>query len=93
VICNYRTPRIIKIVKLKWLCCTEHVNRKGWKGYVYRILVEKSLGKCRMRWEDDKRKDLNEMYYEVGKSLHLAQNRVQFKALMSTIFDYRVLLL
>jgi hypothetical protein len=45
-----------------------------------------------MRWEDDKRKDLKEVGCEDGKPLKLGQNRVQWRALIATIFDYRVLL-
>jgi hypothetical protein len=55
--------------------------------------MEGTLGKSRMKWGDDKRKDLKEIAFEDGKALELAQNRVQLKALMPAIFSYSVLLL
>jgi cell wall assembly regulator SMI1 len=55
----------------------------------YKILVGKPegkrpLGRPRRRWKDNVRMDLREMRSESVDWMHLAQNRYQWRALVST---------
>jgi hypothetical protein len=91
----YSTPRIIRIIKsrrVRWVC---HVERKGEKRNVYRLLVGKPegkrpLGRPRRRWVDNIRMDLG----EVGSShvywIGLAQDRNRWRAVVNSVLNLRV---
>jgi hypothetical protein len=56
----------------------------------YRILVVKSDGKRRDKWEDIIRMDLRETECEVGYWMHLAQGRDQWRPLVNILMNLRV---
>jgi len=63
---------------------------------VYKILVLESEGKRplrrpRRRWEDNIRMDLKEIGWEGVYWIHLAQDRDQWRALVNTVMNFRVL--
>jgi hypothetical protein len=62
---------------------------------VHRVLVGKPggkrpLGRPRRRWEDNIRMDLQEVGGVRGDWMELAQNRDRWRALLSTVRDFRV---
>jgi hypothetical protein len=75
----YSSPKIIRVNKLKRIRWERHVACMGDRTGAYRVLVERPEGKrllvrSRRRWEDNIKKDLQEV--EWGMDLvDLAQNR------------------
>jgi hypothetical protein len=75
-----------------------------WAGHVasmeeiriaFRILVWKPKGKRplgirRHRWEDNIKIDLRDIGWEVVGLIHLAQDRDQWRAVVNTVMDLRV---
>jgi hypothetical protein len=62
---------------------------------VYRVLVrrpegKRPLGRPRRRWEDDIKIDLREMGIDEANWIRLAQNRVQWRAFVSTVMNLLV---
>ena len=62
---------------------------------VHRVLVRKPegkrpLGRPRRRWEDNIKRDLQEVGGGVGDWLELAQDRDRWRALVSTVINFRV---
>jgi hypothetical protein len=62
---------------------------------VYRVLVgrpeEKRLrGRPRRRWEDNIKMDLREIGIDGANWIRLAQDRVQWRAFVSTVMNLRV---
>jgi len=62
---------------------------------VYRILVGKSegkrpLGRPRHRWEDNIKLDLREKGIDGANWIQLAQDRVQWRAFVNTVVNFRV---
>jgi len=62
---------------------------------VYRVLVGKperkrSLGRPRIRWEDNIKMELHEVGGGCGDWIELAQDRDSWRALVSTVMDLRV---
>jgi hypothetical protein len=63
----------------------------------YRILVEKPegkrpLGRTRHRWVDNIKMDLREIEWDGMDRIHVAQDRDQWRALVNTVLNLRVLL-
>jgi hypothetical protein len=84
--------RVIKSRRMRWAEC---VARMGEGRGVYRILVGRLEGKRplerrRRRWEDNIRMDLMEMGIDGANWIQLAQDRVQWRACVSTIMNLRV---
>jgi hypothetical protein len=78
--------------KMRW---AGNIARMGEKRNAYRILVGKpeekrSLGRPRRRWENNIRMDLREMGWGGMDGIDLAQDRDQWKALVSTVMNLRV---
>jgi hypothetical protein len=72
-----------------------HVARVGEGRGVYRVLVGKPEGKrplerTRRRWEDNFRMDLREIGIDEANWIRLAQDRVQWRALVNTVMNLRV---
>ena len=72
-----------------------HVARMREDRGVQRVLVEKpeekrSLGRPRRRWEDNIKMDLKEVGWGRGDWMELAQDRDSWRALVSTVRDFRV---
>ena len=69
--------------------------RLGEERGVHRMLVGKperkrSLGRHRRRWEDNIKMDLKEVGWRRGDWMELAQVRDRWRALVSTIMNFRV---
>jgi hypothetical protein len=83
---------MIKSRKMRW---DEHVARMGEGRGVYRILVGRSedrrpLGRPRSRWENNIKMDLREIGIDGANWIHLAQDRVQWRAFVNTVMNLRV---
>ena len=62
---------------------------------VHKVLVAKPegkrpLGRPRRRWEDNIKMDLQEVGRGCGDRMELAQNRERWRALVSTVMNFRV---
>jgi hypothetical protein len=62
---------------------------------VYRVLVgrpegKRPLGRPRCRWEDNIKIDLREIGIDGANWIRLAQDRVQWRAFVSTVMKLRV---
>jgi hypothetical protein len=62
---------------------------------VYRVLVgrpedTRPLGRPRRRWEDNIKMDLREIGIDGAKWIRLAQERVRWRAFVSTVMNLRV---
>jgi hypothetical protein len=62
---------------------------------VYRFLIgrpkgKRPLGSPRRRWEDNIKMDFREMGIDGANWIHLAQDRVQWRALVNTVMNLRV---
>jgi hypothetical protein len=62
---------------------------------VYRVLVgrpegKRPLGRPRRRWKDNIKIDLREMGKDGVNWIHLAQDKVQWRAFVSTVMNLRV---
>ena len=62
---------------------------------VHKVLVGKPdgkrpLGRPRRRWEDDIKMDLQEVERVCGDWMELAQDRDRWRALVSTVMNFRV---
>jgi hypothetical protein len=69
------------------------VARMGEGRGVHRVLVGKPEGKRplgRRRWEDDIKMDLQELGVGCGDWMELAQDRDRWRALLSTVMNFRV---
>ena len=67
---------------------------EGGKG-VHKVLVRKPdrkrpLGRLRRRWEDNIKTDLREVGRGCGDWMELAQDRDRWRALVSTVMNFRV---
>jgi hypothetical protein len=72
-----------------------HVARMGEKRGVHKVLVGKPegkrpMGRPRRRWEDNVKVDLQEVGRGCGDWMELAQNRDSWRALVSTVKNFRV---
>ena len=84
--------RVIKSRRMRWV---GHVGHMGEKRGVCRVLVEKHEGKrplerCKRRWEDNIKMDLQEVGRGCGDWLWLAQDRDRWRALVSTVMNFGV---
>jgi hypothetical protein len=62
---------------------------------VYRVLVgrtedKRARGRPRRRWEDNIKLGLMEVRIDGANWTQLAQNRVQWRAFLNTVFNFRV---
>ena len=72
-----------------------HVAYKGEGRCVHKVLVGKPegkrpLGRPRNRWEDNIKMDLQEVGGGCGDWMELAQDRERWRALVSTLMNFRV---
>ena len=69
--------------------------RMGERRGVYRVLVRKPegkrpMGRPRHRWEDNIKMDLRELGGSFGDWMELAQDRERWRALVSTVMNFRI---
>ena len=91
----YSLPNIVRVVKLRRMRWAGHVVRMGEGRDVHRVLVGKPggkrrLGRPRHRWEDNIKMDLQEVGGGCGDWMELAQDRDRWRALVSTVINFRV---
>ena len=91
----YSLPNIVRVVKSRRMRWTGHVARMGEGRVVHRVLVGKpegkrQLGRLRRRWEDNIKMDLQEVGGSCGDWMELAQDRDRWRALVSTVRNFRV---
>jgi hypothetical protein len=84
----YSSTRIIRMIQLRKVRWAEHVARMGKKRNEYRILVGKPQGKRplerpRRRWVDNIKMDLRERKWD-----GVAQDRLQWSALVNTVMNF-----
>jgi hypothetical protein len=80
------------VILLRW---AGHVARMGEVRGAYNILVgrpegKRPLGRHRCRWEDNIKIDLRETRFGDVDWIHLAQDRVRWRALVNTVMNLRV---
>jgi hypothetical protein len=91
----YSSPNIVRMIKSRRMRWAGHVARMGEGRYVYRVLVgmpegKRPLGRPRRRWEGKIKMDLREIGIDGANWIQLAQNRVQWRAFVNTIMNFRV---
>ena len=84
--------RVVKSRRMRW---EGHVARTGEGRGERTVLVGKPegkrpLGRPRRRWEDNIKMDLQEVAGGCGDWVELAQDRDRWRALLSTVMNYRV---
>ena len=90
--CSLNNVRVIKSRRIRW---AGHVARMEEGRGVQRVLVGKPegkrpLGRPRRRWEDNIKMDLQEVGRGCGDWMGLAQDRDRWRALVSTVMNFRV---
>jgi hypothetical protein len=91
----YSLPNIARVIKSRRMRWARHVARMGEERGVYRVLVRRSEGKIprgrpRFRWEDNIKMDLREIGIDGANWIHLAQDRVQWRAFVNTVMNLRI---
>jgi len=91
----YYLPNIVQVVKSRRKRWAGHVVRMGERRVVHRVLVGKPegkrpLGRPRRKWEDSIKMDLQEVGGVCGDWMELAQDRDRWRALVSTVMNFRV---
>ena len=91
----YCSPNIVRVIKSRRMRGAGHVARMGEERGVYRVLVGKPegkrpLGRPRLRWVDNIRKDLQEVGCGYMDWIGLAQDRDRWRMLVSAVMNLRV---
>jgi hypothetical protein len=91
----YSLPNIVRVVKSRRMRWAGHVARMGEERGVHRVLVGKHEGKRpkgipKRRWEDNVKMDVQEVGGSRGDWMELAQDRDRWRALVSTVKNFRV---
>ena len=89
------SPNIVRVIKSRRLRWAGHVARMEEGKGVHKVLVGKlegkrPLGRPRRRWEDNTKKDLQEVGRVCGDLMELAEDRDRWRALVSTVMNFRV---
>jgi len=90
--CSSNIVRVIKSRRMRW---AGHVARMREGRGAYRVLVGKPrgkrpLGRNRLRWEDNIKKDLEEGGCGGVDRIELAQDRDRWRALVNAVMNLRV---
>jgi hypothetical protein len=85
----YSSPNIVRVIKSRGMRWAEHVARMGEGRGVYKVLVgrpegKRPLGRPRCRGEDNIKLELRETGIDGANWIHLAQDRVQWRACVNT---------
>jgi hypothetical protein len=91
----YSLPNIVRVVKSRRMRWAGHVARMGEGSGVHRVLVGKPegrrpLGRPIHRWEDNIKRDLQEVGGGCGDWMERAQDRDRWRTLVSTVMNFRV---
>ena len=91
----YCSPNIVRLIKSRRMRWAGHVARIGEGRGVHKVLVGKPegkrpLGRPRRRWEDNIKMDLQVVGKGCGDWMELAQGRDRWRALVSTVMNFRV---
>jgi hypothetical protein len=83
---------VVKSRRMRW---TGQVARMGEERGVHRVLVgkpegKKTLGRPRRRWEDNSKRDLQEVGGGGGDRMEFTQDRDRWRALLSMVKNLRV---
>jgi hypothetical protein len=87
---------VIRVIKLRRMRrAAKHETRMRLKINAYKTLVGKReenrpLGRRICRWDDNIRMDRREVGWEYVDRIHLAQNRIQRRAVMNTVTNIQV---
>jgi len=92
----YCSPNIVRVIKSRRMRWAGHVACMGEERWVYRVLVgepegKRPLGRPRRRWVDNIRMDLQEVEYGYMDWIGLAQDRDNWRKLVSAVMNLRVL--
>jgi hypothetical protein len=79
----YSSPNIVRVIKSRRLKWVGHVARMGEGG----PKCKRPLGRPRCRWEDNIKLDLREIGIDGVNWIRLAQDRVQWWALMNMVMN------
>ena len=91
----YSSPNIVLVVKSRRMRWAGHVARMEEARGVHKVLVGKPegkrpLGRPRRTWEDNIKMDLEEVGSGCGDWMELAKDRDRWRALVSTVMNFRV---
>jgi hypothetical protein len=91
----YSSPNILRVIESRRMRWAGHVARMGKGRGVYRVLVgrpecKRPLGRPRRRWEDKIMTDLMDIGIDEANWIRLDQDRVQWRAFVSTVMNLLV---
>ena len=91
----YSSPNIVRVIKSRRMRWAGHVARMEEGRGVQKVLVgkpggKKPLGRPRRRWKDNIKMDLQEVGRGCGDLMELAKDRNRWRALVSTVMNFRV---
>jgi hypothetical protein len=89
------SPNIVRVIRSRNMRWAGHVARMGEGRGVCRVLGGKPegkrpLGRSRRRWEDNIKLDLRDIVIDEANWIELAQDRVQWRAFVSTVMNLLV---
>jgi hypothetical protein len=87
---KYSSPNTVRVTKSKRMTWAGHVARMGEGRGVYRVLVGRPLGRPRGRWKHNIKMDLRIIGIDGANWIQVAQDRVQWRAFVSTVMNLRV---
>jgi hypothetical protein len=91
----YSSTNIVRMIKSRRIRWAGHVARMGEGRGVYRVLVGRPEGKRppgrpKSRWEDNIKMDVREIGIDGTNGFRLVQDRVRWRAFVSTVMNLRV---
>ena len=91
----YSSPNILRVIKWRRMRWTGHVSRMEEGRCLHKDLVgnpegKRQLGRPRRRWEDNIKMGLQELGRCCGDWMGLAEDRDRWRALVSTVMNFRV---
>jgi hypothetical protein len=91
----YLSPNIIRVIKSRRMSCAGHAARMGKRRGVYRDLVEKpegkrSLGRPRLRWQDNIKVDFQEVGWRDMDWIYLAQDKYMWRDVVNAVMNLRI---
>jgi hypothetical protein len=92
----YSAPNIFSVIKSRRMRWAGNETRTGEMGNAYKIFIGKptwkrQIGRPRRRWEDNIRTYLREIGWDYVDYIHVAHDRDQWWALVSTVINHRFL--